>query len=355
MSTIETAIYSDNANDVDVWGFKGSGFRIGVGSSPTTGWNGKIGGHYWSRVEEGEVLAGAYLGGAVKISDFQIDCPARYGVWFKGPSNTIDGIGFNCAGFTYLPNNYASLVRLDSGASAIAVAGVANGASGQNLLYEVSSAVPYIYPTNPNYTRLGLKTVYLSYGQIDVVNQAQGAAQAANNLSDLANIPSARSNLGVTATGVDTTYAFRANNLSDLTNAATARVNLGQVQQIGASTGNATLTAASNNYFMFGTVSNYEPNSGGPQAANALTCKNMYARLNQDPGSGVTVVFTLRAGFANTALTCTITGNGSSITTCNDTTHTATIAAGQMYDFNAATSAGVAAFSTASVGISCYN
>ena len=106
---------------------------------------------------------------------------------------------------------------------------------------------------------------------------------------------------------------------------------------------------------MFGTVSNYEPNSGGPQAANALTCKNMYARLNQDPGSGATVVFTFRAGFANTALTCTITGNGSSITTCNDTTHTATIAAGQMYDFNAATSAGVAAFSTASVGISCYN
>ena len=37
----------------------------------------------------------------------------------------------------------------------------------------------------------------------------------------------ARTNLGVSATGADTTYAFRANNLSDLANAATARTNLG--------------------------------------------------------------------------------------------------------------------------------
>lgn len=48
-----------------------------------------------------------------------------------------------------------------------------------------------------------------------------------NNLSDLSNIPTARTNLGVTATGVDTTYAYRANNLSDLPNATTARANLG--------------------------------------------------------------------------------------------------------------------------------
>jgi hypothetical protein len=37
----------------------------------------------------------------------------------------------------------------------------------------------------------------------------------------------ARTNLGVTKTGEDTTYAFRANNLSDLTSASTARSNLG--------------------------------------------------------------------------------------------------------------------------------
>ena len=37
----------------------------------------------------------------------------------------------------------------------------------------------------------------------------------------------ARTNLGVTATGADTTYAYRANNLSDLASASTARTNLG--------------------------------------------------------------------------------------------------------------------------------
>jgi hypothetical protein len=49
----------------------------------------------------------------------------------------------------------------------------------------------------------------------------------ANNLSDLASVATARTNLGVTATGADTTYAFRANNLSDLASVATARTNLG--------------------------------------------------------------------------------------------------------------------------------
>ena len=48
-----------------------------------------------------------------------------------------------------------------------------------------------------------------------------------NNLSDVSSAATARTNLGVTATGADTTYAYRANNLSDLANATTARTNLG--------------------------------------------------------------------------------------------------------------------------------
>ena len=50
-----------------------------------------------------------------------------------------------------------------------------------------------------------------------IADGGTGASTAAN----------ARTNLGVTATGADTTYAFRANNLSDLASATTARTNLG--------------------------------------------------------------------------------------------------------------------------------
>jgi hypothetical protein len=51
-----------------------------------------------------------------------------------------------------------------------------------------------------------------------------GVLKTANNLSDVT-AATGRTNLGVTATGADTTYAFRSNNLSDVT-ASTARTNL---------------------------------------------------------------------------------------------------------------------------------
>lgn len=52
---------------------------------------------------------------------------------------------------------------------------------------------------------------------VSVANGGTGATTAAG----------ARTNLGVTATGADTTYCYRANNLSDLASASTARTNLG--------------------------------------------------------------------------------------------------------------------------------
>jgi hypothetical protein len=75
-------------------------------------------------------------------------------------------------------------------------------------------------------------------GTVAIANGGTGATTAAG----------ARTNLGVTATGMDTTYLYRANNLSDLNSASTARTNLGlgsaAVLTAGAANGVATLDSS---------------------------------------------------------------------------------------------------------------
>ena len=74
-----------------------------------------------------------------------------------------------------------------------------------------------------------------------------GVVAIANGGTSSTTASGARSALGVTATGQDTTYAYRANNLSDLASASTARTNLGlgsaAVLTAGAANGVATLDA----------------------------------------------------------------------------------------------------------------
>ena len=94
-------------------------------------------------------------------------------------------------------------------------------------------------------------------------------AYRANNLSDLASVSTARTNLGVTATGADTTYAYRSNNLSDLTSASTARTNLGL--------GTAATTAATD----------YATAAQGTKADNALTAANPSYTGTLTGGTGV--------------------------------------------------------------------
>lgn len=130
-------------------------------------------------------------------------------------------------------------IGITNGAGAITIAntGVLSNIAGAGI--SVSSATGDVTIANtgvlsfsagttgltPSTTTTGAVTLA---GTLGLANGGTGGTDAAT----------ARTNLGVTATGADTTYAYRANNLSDLASAATARTNLGlgtiAVKNIGA-------------------------------------------------------------------------------------------------------------------------
>jgi hypothetical protein len=116
---------------------------------------------------------------------------------------------------------------------------------------------------------------------------------------------------------------------------ATAMTWTSMRQIISLSSSGVTLPQATTGFMVAGGIS-----TGTEQSVEALcpiggTFKNLFVQSTA-PASGQTLTATWRVNNANTALTCTITGTG---TTCNDTTHTATCTAGQSYDLQLVTSA----------------
>jgi hypothetical protein len=130
--------------------------------------------------------------------------------------NKLDGATISTAELNYLAGVtggiQAQLDGKEATVSLTASRAVVSGAGGGLAASAVTS------------TELG----YLSGVTSAVQTQITARLIASNNLSDLASAAAARTNLGVTATGVDTTYCFRANNLSDVASAATAFSNIKQ-------------------------------------------------------------------------------------------------------------------------------
>jgi len=124
-----------------------------------------------------------------------------------------------------------------------------------------------------------------------------GVLKTASNLSDVANAATARANLGVTATGGDTTYSFRANNLSDLANIVTARANLGLV---------AIAASGSASDLSTGTV----PDARFPATLPALSGVNLTGVLKTSNNLSDVVAATARSNLG-------VTATGADTTYCN--------------------------------------
>jgi len=168
-----------------------------------------------------------------------VDNQSNAAVVIKGAATTGVSIATNTAALVAWDGADFVLVSQDL-ANAIGVLAVAKGGTGITsfgtgvataLGQNVTGSGDMALSTSPTLTTpnlgtpsvatltnaTGLPIVAGTTGTLSVVRGGTGATDAAT----------ARTNLGVTATGADTTYAFRANNLSDLASATTARTNLG--------------------------------------------------------------------------------------------------------------------------------
>jgi hypothetical protein len=142
--------------------------------------------------------------------------------------------------------------------------------------------------------------------QVVSVNTRTGAVtgllDAVNNLSDLVNVPTARTNLGLgtAATSASSDFLAVANNLSDLGDAATARTNLGL--GTAATSASSDFLAAANNLSDVANAGTARTNLGLGTAATSAASDFLAAANNlSDLGDAATARTNLGLGTAATS------------------------------------------------------
>jgi hypothetical protein len=178
----------------------------------------------------------------------------------------------------------------------VAVAGKIGGASG--LTVEVGDVYVAI-ADNAGGTQaaVGASWDILQYNLV-------GALLSANNLSDLTNAVTARTNLGLgtAATFASSAFAQTANNLSDLASAATARTNLG----LG--------TAATQNSTAFATAAQGTLASTAVQRAGDTMTGNLQVNAYVGIGAAPTTTFDIYQTDAGLNSNFRLRGNAQSVT-----------------------------------------
>lgn len=150
--------------------------------------------------------------------------------WLQKLSNRV---------FGSLGQQDANAVLINGGSIDNTVIGSLTPSSGKFTSISLNSPLAVAYGGTNSSTVAGARTTL----GVTATGADTTYTYRANNLSDLSSVSTARTNLGVTATGSDTTYAYRANNLSDLASASTARTNLGLGTMATQNTGISTTVA----------------------------------------------------------------------------------------------------------------
>lgn len=107
-----------------------------------------------------------------------------------------------------------------------------------------------------------------------------------------------------------------------------------------ASTTPGTGIAAATTAFLCGRGRSATESSARDVMGQAGTMNNLYVQLDGDPGNTFTFIVTVRKNGVDTALTCTVTGNGSNVLTASDLTHSFTFVAGDLVSVKVVTLAG---------------